>query len=71
MLLSRLLVIYRFSRQCHILRSLQFQMIDEVTGPGLINPRDTCYVHVIVQLFFHILPLRLIIQLDAEPPQTQ
>jgi hypothetical protein len=36
-------------------------MIDEVIGPGLINPRNTWYVNAFVQLFFHILPLRLMI----------
>jgi hypothetical protein len=36
-------------------------MIDEVIGPGLINPRNTRYVNPFVQLLFHILPLRLMI----------
>jgi hypothetical protein len=36
-------------------------MIDEVTGPGLINARNTCYVNAFVQLLFHILPLWLMI----------
>jgi hypothetical protein len=36
-------------------------MIDEVIGPGLINPRNICYVNAFVQLLFHILPLRLMI----------
>jgi hypothetical protein len=36
-------------------------MIDEVIGPGLINPRDVCYVNAFMQLFFYILPLRLVI----------
>jgi hypothetical protein len=36
-------------------------MIDEVIGPGLINPRNTCYVDAFVQLLFHALPLRLMI----------
>jgi hypothetical protein len=34
-------------------------MIDEVIGPGLINPRNTCYVDALRQLLFHILPLSL------------
>jgi hypothetical protein len=62
-LLSRFLVIYRIYRQWRIPRSLQSQMVDEVIGPGLINPRNICYVNAFVQLFFHILPLRLIIVL--------
>jgi hypothetical protein len=41
--------------------SLRSQMIDEVIGPGLVNPRNTCYVNAFVQLFFHIRPLRLVI----------
>jgi hypothetical protein len=36
-------------------------MNDEVIGPGLINPRNTCYVNSFMQLLFHILPLRLMI----------
>jgi hypothetical protein len=60
-LLSRFLVIYRVYRHYRILRPLQSQMIDEVIGPGLINPRNTSYVNAFVQLFFHILPLRLMI----------
>jgi hypothetical protein len=36
-------------------------MIDEVIRPGLISPRDACYVHAFMQLLFHILPLRLLI----------
>jgi hypothetical protein len=36
-------------------------MIDEVIRPGLLNPRDACYVNAIMQLLFHILPLRLLI----------
>jgi hypothetical protein len=36
-------------------------MIDEVIKPGLVDTRDTCYVNAFMQLFFHILPLRLLI----------
>jgi hypothetical protein len=36
-------------------------MIDEVMGPGLINPRDANYVNAFMQLLVHILPLRLLI----------
>jgi hypothetical protein len=36
-------------------------MIDEVIGPGLINPRDICYVNAFAQFLFHILHLRLMI----------
>jgi hypothetical protein len=36
-------------------------VIDEAMRPGLINPRDACYVNAFIQLFFHILPLRLLI----------
>jgi hypothetical protein len=36
-------------------------MIDEVIGPGFINPRNTCSVNAFVQLLFHILPLKLMI----------
>jgi hypothetical protein len=36
-------------------------MIDEIIRPGLINPRDACYVDAFIQLLFHILPLRLLI----------
>jgi hypothetical protein len=61
MALSRFPVIYRVYRQCRIPRSLQSQMIDEVIGPGLINPRNPCYVNALVQLLFHILPLKLMI----------
>jgi hypothetical protein len=60
-LLSRFLVIYRFYRQCRIPQSLQSQMTDEVMRPGLVNSRNTCYVHAFVQFLFHILDLRLMI----------
>jgi hypothetical protein len=60
-LLSRFLLIYRVYRQYRIPRSLHSQMIDEVIGSGLINPRNTRYVNAFVQLLFHILPLRLMI----------
>jgi hypothetical protein len=60
-LLSRFLVIYRVYHQGRIPKSLQSQMIDEVIGPGLINPRNTCCVNAFVQLLFHILHLRLMI----------
>jgi hypothetical protein len=36
-------------------------MIDEVIRPGLISPSDTCYVNTFMQLFFHIIPRRLLI----------
>jgi hypothetical protein len=36
-------------------------MIDKVIGPGFINSRNTCYVNALVQILFHILPLRLMI----------
>jgi hypothetical protein len=36
-------------------------MIDAVIRPGLINPRDTCYVNAFMQLLFHILLLRLFV----------
>jgi hypothetical protein len=55
------LVTYRVYRQCRLPRSLQSQMIDEVIGPGLVNPRNTCDVNAFVQLLFHILPRRLMI----------
>jgi hypothetical protein len=54
-------VTYRVYRQCHIRQSWQSHVIDEVPRPGLINPRDACYVNVLMQLLFHILPLRLLI----------
>jgi Na+-transporting NADH:ubiquinone oxidoreductase subunit NqrA len=36
-------------------------MIDEVIRPGLIDPRDACYVHAFMQILFHILPRRFLI----------
>jgi hypothetical protein len=60
-LLSPFLVIYRVYRQCRIPRSSQSQMIDEVIGPNLINPRNTRNFNAFVQLLFHILPFRLMI----------
>jgi hypothetical protein len=39
----------------------QSQIIDEVIGPGLINPRNTCYINSLVQLLSPILSLRLMI----------
>jgi hypothetical protein len=60
-LLSRFLVIYRVYRQCRFPRSFQSQIIDEMIGPGLINPRNTYCVNSFVQLLFHILPLTLMI----------
>jgi hypothetical protein len=51
----------RVYRQCHIRQSSQSHMIYEVIRPGLINPRDTCYISAFMQLLFHILPLRLLI----------
>jgi hypothetical protein len=36
-------------------------MIDEVVRPGPINPRNACYVNTLMQLLFHIRPLRLFI----------
>jgi hypothetical protein len=36
-------------------------MINAVMIPGLVNPRDACYVDAFMQLLFHILPLRLLI----------
>jgi hypothetical protein len=59
--LSQFLVIYRLYHQCRIPRSLQSRMINELIGPNLINPGNTCYVNAFVQLDIHILPLRLMI----------
>jgi hypothetical protein len=36
-------------------------MIDEVIRPGLINPMDACNVNAFMPLFYHILPLKLLI----------
>jgi hypothetical protein len=36
-------------------------MIDDMIGPGLINPGNTYYINTFVQLLFHILPLMLMI----------
>jgi hypothetical protein len=36
-------------------------MIDNVIGPGLINPKNTRYVRAFVPLLYHILPLKLLI----------
>jgi hypothetical protein len=47
-LLSPFLVIYRVYHQCRVPRSSQFQTIDEVIGPGPINPRNTCHVDAFV-----------------------
>jgi hypothetical protein len=52
---------YRVYRQYHIHQSSQSHMIDEVIRPGLINPRDTCYINAFIQLLFHVLPLRFLI----------
>jgi hypothetical protein len=52
---------YRVYRQYHIRQSSQSHKIDEVTRPGLINPRDTSCANAFLQLPFHILPLRLLI----------
>jgi hypothetical protein len=60
-LLSEFLLTYHVYRQTHIRQSSQSHMIDEVTRPGLINPRDTCYVNAFMPSLFHILPLRLLI----------
>jgi hypothetical protein len=60
-LLLRFIVIYCVYRQCHIPRSSQSQMIDDVIGSDLINPRNTSYVNAFVKLLFHIRPLRLLI----------
>jgi hypothetical protein len=54
-------VTYRAYRQYRIRQSSQFHMSDEVIIPGLINPRDACYGNGFMHLFFHILPLRLLI----------
>jgi hypothetical protein len=54
-------VTYRVYRQYQIRQSSQSDLIDEVIRPGVINPRDACYVNVFVQLLFHILPLRFLI----------
>jgi hypothetical protein len=52
---------YLLYDQYHIRQSSQFHMIDEVIGPGLINPWGTHYVHAFPQLLFHILPLMSLI----------
>jgi hypothetical protein len=36
-------------------------MIDNVIGPGLINPKNARYVSAFVPLLYHILPLKLLI----------
>jgi hypothetical protein len=65
-LLARFLNLYRVYWHIQIPQSIaQFmlsdQLIQEVIGPGLINPSYTHYINALVQLIFHILPLRLLI----------
>jgi hypothetical protein len=36
-------------------------MMQEVSGPDIINPLSTCYINALVQILFHTLPLRLIV----------
>jgi hypothetical protein len=36
-------------------------VIDAAIKPSFINPRDICYVKAFMQLFFHVLPLKLLI----------
>jgi hypothetical protein len=36
-------------------------MIDEVVRPGLLNPRDTCYVNAFMQILFQCLPRKVLI----------
>jgi hypothetical protein len=39
----------------------QSQIIDEVIGPGLINPSDPCHTNAFIEILFQIPPLRSMI----------
>jgi hypothetical protein len=51
----------RVYRQCHVRQSPQSHMINEVIRYGLVNLGDAYYVHALMRLLFHIIPLRLLI----------
>jgi hypothetical protein len=69
-LLSRFLLLDRVYHQRQIPQSIsQFQMIDEVIGPGLHNSRFPCCSNLFMQMRFYILPLcqRTLIRPNRDP----